>query len=56
VGYFKSIVPRMSTQGVMVFGDIPWSRELRRAWKTIAPRVGLPLGRMGVAVMTRGPT
>src|SRR5207244_11323243 len=32
VGYFESIVPHMSPQAMMVFDDIPWSRELRRAW------------------------
>jgi predicted O-methyltransferase YrrM len=55
VGYFESIVPHMSPQGVMVFDDIPWSRELRRTWRRIAhdERVSaaFALGRMGVAVI-----
>jgi len=59
VGYFESIVPHMSPRGVMVFDDIPWSRELRRTWRRIAgdERVSaaFALGRMGVAVISRGP-
>jgi predicted O-methyltransferase YrrM len=57
VGYFESIVPHMSPQGVMVFDDIPWTRELRRTWSRIAhdERVSaaFALGRMGVAVISR---
>jgi predicted O-methyltransferase YrrM len=57
-GYFESIVPHMSQQGVMVFDDIPWSAELRRTWRRIArdQRVcaAFALGRMGVAVISRG--
>jgi predicted O-methyltransferase YrrM len=55
VGYFESIVPRMSPRGVMVFDDIPWSRELMRAWRRIAHdeqvSAAFALGRMGVAVI-----
>ncbi len=60
VGYFESIVAHMSPQAVMVFDDISWSRELRRAWRRIAhdERVSaaFALGRMGVAVISRGPS
>jgi predicted O-methyltransferase YrrM len=60
VGYFESIVPHMSPQAVMVFDDIPWSRELWRAWRRIADdervSAAFALGRMGVAVISRGPT
>jgi predicted O-methyltransferase YrrM len=55
VGYFESIVPHTSPQAVMVFDDIPWSGELRRAWRRTAhdERVcaALALGRIGVAVI-----
>ncbi len=34
IGYFEGIVPHMAPQGVIVFDDIPWSRELWRTWKT----------------------
>jgi len=55
VGYFESIVPHMSPRGVMVFDDIPWTRELRQTWRRIAhdERVSaaFALGRMGVAVI-----
>jgi predicted O-methyltransferase YrrM len=55
MGYFEGIVPHMSPRGVMVFDDIPWSRELRRTWRRIArdDRVSaaFALGRMGVAVI-----
>jgi predicted O-methyltransferase YrrM len=57
IGYFESIVPHMSPQGVMIFDDIPWTRELRRTWSRIAhdERVSgaFALGRMGVAVISR---
>jgi predicted O-methyltransferase YrrM len=60
IGYFESIVPHMSQQGVMVLDDIPWSAELRRTWRRIArdERVcaAFALGRMGVAVISRGAT
>jgi predicted O-methyltransferase YrrM len=60
MGYFESIVPHMSPQGAMVFDDIPWNREMRRAWRRIArdERVcaAFALGRMGVAVISRGAT
>lgn len=56
IGYFESIVPHMSPEGVMVFDDIPWNRELRRTWRRIAhdERVSaaFALGRMGVAVIS----
>jgi predicted O-methyltransferase YrrM len=55
IGYFEGIVPHMAPQGVMVFDDIPWTRELWRTWKRIVhdDRVaaGFALGRMGVAVV-----
>lgn len=60
VGYFESIVGHMSPQAVMVFDDIPWSRELRRTWRRIAQdervSAAFALGRMGVAVISRGPS
>jgi predicted O-methyltransferase YrrM len=59
IGYFESIVPHMSQQGVMVFDDIPWSRELRRTWSRIADdervSAAFALGRMGVAVVSQRP-
>jgi predicted O-methyltransferase YrrM len=55
VGYFESIVPHTSPQAVMVFDDIPWSGELRRACRRTAhdERVcaAFALGRIGVAVI-----
>ncbi|MGH2925612.1 MAG: O-methyltransferase [Solirubrobacterales bacterium] len=55
IGYFEGIVPHMAPQGVMVFDDIPWTRELWRTWKRIVhdPRVaaGFALGRMGTVVV-----
>lgn len=52
--YFEGVIGHMVPGGIMVFDDIPWSRELRRTWRRIAKdrRIAgaYALGRVGVAV------
>lgn len=35
LSYFETLYPRMSTNGIFVFDDIHWSREMSNAWKYI---------------------
>lgn len=43
--YFEACLTKMSEQGVMVFDDIYWSKEMKQAWVEICadPRVTLSL-------------
>lgn len=55
LAYWDGLLPHLAGDAVVVVDDIPWTRDLRGAWRTIAahPRVatGLTLGRIGIAVL-----
>jgi predicted O-methyltransferase YrrM len=43
IGYFEQILPSLSRTALLVFDDIAWSDEMKRAWGTISRdrRVGI---------------
>jgi predicted O-methyltransferase YrrM len=55
VGCFRAILPHLSEGAIVVFDDIGWTAEMKRAWAAIRddPRVSTAVGfrRVGVAVI-----
>ena len=56
--YFNQIKPFLSEDAVVIFDDINWSKDMRKAWKTIIKQneicVSLDLFSMGVIVCHSG--
>lgn len=57
IRYFNELLPRMSPNSIMIFDDINWSEEMRRAWQYIRshPSVMLTIDLffMGIVVFRR---
>jgi len=55
VAYFRQIVPFLSSKALLVFDDISWSAEMRRAWETIRRddrvKLALKLSSVGICIL-----
>jgi len=58
IGFFETILPHLDNPAILVFDDINWSQQMRRAWSTIkADRrvsIAVDLRRTGICLLDTG--
>jgi predicted O-methyltransferase YrrM len=58
--YMEKLLPRVSSEAILVFDDIYWSEGMRRAWKTVAAderfALTLDMGTIGFGVVSGSAT
>ncbi|MCW2522088.1 MAG: hypothetical protein JWO63_423 [Frankiales bacterium] len=56
IEYMEKMLPRVSSEAILVFDDIYWSEGMRRAWKTVAAderfALTLDMGTIGFGVVS----